>query len=316
MISLKLNMKTLICSILFLTAIFVFTGCHNKAELDANGMPGKLVIGVYAGGDNPNGLKSALVPLKDYLEKKLGIEVEFNYSTDYTSIIEALRAKKVHVAYLSPFSYVLASQKHDITPIVTVGEDGKPHMYHSVIFTNYNTHLNSMEDVKTRAKSLTLCFADPASTSGHLIPRAYLVTLGLNPDNNAFKQTIFAGSHPASVLSVASGKIDVGCSTKEYGLDLLLRRGVLKPGLVKVLWQSDPIVSSPIVVRDDLNKAFAKKIKDIYLNMAKDAPYAFQPYIKLYLTHPERLSYMTVQDSMYNGLRKIASGIKDLNSAN
>jgi len=309
-------MKTLICSILFLTAIFVFTGCRNKAELDANGMPGKLVVAVYAGGDNPTGMKAAMTPLRNYLEKKLGMEVEYNYSTDYTSVIEALRAKKVHVAYMSPFSYVLASQKHDITPIVTMGEDGKPHMYHSVIFTNYGTHLNSMEDVKARAKTLTLCFADPASTSGHLIPRAYLVTLGLNPDNNAFKQTIFAGSHPASVLSVASGKIDVGCSTKEYGLDLLMRRGVLKPGLVKVLWQSDPIVSSPIVVRNDLNKDLAKKIQSLYLNLSKDAPVVFTTYAKFYYPHPEKLSYMVAQDSMYNGLRKIASGIKDMNSAN
>lgn len=307
-------MKTLIYGVFFLTAVFLVTGCGNKAALDSNGMPGKLVIAIYAGGDNPNGLKAALVPLQKYLEKKLGLEVEYNYSTDYTSVIEAIRAKKAHIAYLSPFSYVLASQKHDITPIVTLGENGKPHMYHSVIFTNYNTRLNNMEDVRARAKTLTLCFADPASTSGHLIPRAYLVTIGLNPDN-AFKQTIFAGTHPASVLSVASGKIDVGCSAKEYGIDLLLRRGVLKPGLLKVLWQSDAIVSSPIVVRNDLNKDLAKKIRDIYLHLSKDAPDVFQTYVKLYLTHTEKLSYMPVQDSMYNGLRKIASGIKDLTTA-
>ena len=172
-----------------------------------------------------------------------------------------------------------------------------------------------MADVKARSKSLTLCFADPASTSGHLIPRAYLVTMGLNPDSS-FKETIFAGSHPASILSVASGKVDVGCSTKEYGIDLLLRRGVLKEGQVKVLWQSDPIVSSPIIVRNDLNKDLAKKIQGLFLNMAKDAPDAFKTYAKLYYPHPEKLSYMPVQDSMYNGLRKIAKGIKDLNTAN
>jgi phosphonate transport system substrate-binding protein len=219
------------------------------------------------------------------------------------------------VAYMSPFSYILASQAHDVTPIVTMGEAGKPHMYHSIIFTNYNTHLNSMADVKARAKSLTLCFADPASTSGHLIPRAYLVTMGLNPDSS-FKQTIFAGTHPASLLSVASGKIDVGCSTKEYGLDLLLRHGLLKEGQIKVLWQSDPIVSSPIVVRNDLNHDLAKKIQGLFLNMSKDAPDVFAAYVKLYYAHTEKLSYMTVQDSMYNGLRKIARGIKDLNVAN
>src|SRR5260370_16052899 len=107
--------------------------------------------------------------------------------------------------------------------------------------------------------------------------------MGLNPDN-AFKQTIFAGSHPASVLSVATGKIDVGCSTLEYGIEKLERSGVLKKGLIKILWKSDPIVSSPIVVRKDLNKDFVKKIQNIYLNLKADAPDVFSAYIEL--VHP------------------------------
>ena len=308
-------MKRVILGIVFLTITIAFFGCRNSASLDANGMPGKLVIAVYTGGDNPMGIKSAMKQIKYYFESGLGMDVDFIFTTDYTSVIEAIRAKKAHVAYMSPFSYVLASQTHDITPIVTMGEDGKPHLYHSVIFTNYKTNLNSIDDLKARAKGLTLCFADPASTSGHLIPRAYLTTLGLNPDS-AFKQVIFAGSHAACILSVTSGKIDVGCSTKEYGIDLLTRRGMLKEGQIKVLWSSDPIVSSPIVVRNDLNKNLAEKIKGLYLNMAKNAPDVFAQYVKLYYTHPEKLSYMTVQDSMYNGLRKIARGIKDINVAN
>src|ERR1700744_2536467 len=308
-------MKTLMMSLLFLSMLAIFPACRNKATLDSNGMPGKLVIGIYTGGDNPGGVKAAFANMKPYFEKNLGMDVEYFYATDYTAVIEAIRAKKVHVAYMSPFSYILGSQTHDITPIVTMGEGGKPHMYHSVIFTNYKTNLNSMADVKARAKSLTLCFADPASTSGHLIPRAYLVTMGLNPDSS-FKETIFAGTHAASILSVASGKIDVGCSTKEYGLDLLVRHGLLKEGQVKVLWESDPIVSSPVVVRNDLNKDLAKKIQSLYLNMSKDDPDAFRGYVKLYYTNPEKLSYMLVQESRYNRLRKIAKGIKELNTAN
>jgi len=309
-------MKALLMSLFFITVLMVFTGCRNNStQLDSNGMPGKITIAIYTGGDNPQAVKSVALKLADYFTKKLEMDVDFFYATDYTAVIEALRAKKVHVAYMSPFSYILGSQTHDITPIVTMGENGKQYLYHSVIFTNNYTHLNSMDELKARAKSLTLCFADPASTSGHLIPRAYLVNIGLNPDSS-FKQTVFAGSHPASILSVASGKIDVGCAAKEYGMDVLLRRGVLKPGLINVLWQSDPIVSSPIVVRNDLNKDLAKKLQSTYLNMAKDAPDLFRAYTKLYYTHPENLSYMPVQDSMYNGLRKIAKGIKDINVGN
>lgn len=308
-------MKNIIRGLLIFACTLLLAACRNPATLDANGMPGKLIIAVYAGGDNPAATKSALVPWKDYLSKKLGIPVEYSFSTDYTSVIEAIRAKKAHIAYLSPFSYVLASQTHDITPLVTLGENGKASMYHSVIITNPSTGLKSIADVKARAKNLTFCFADPASTSGHLIPRAYLITQGINPDS-AFKQTIFAGSHPASVLSVASGKIDVGCTTMEYGLEKLERSGTLKPEQIRVLWESDPIVSSPIVARNDLNKDLVKKIKSLYLNLQQDAPDVFAAYIRLYHPNLKGLSYIAVDDSMYNGLRKIARGIKDLNVAN
>ena len=295
-----------------LLAAALLVGCKNNADLDSTGVPGKLVIAVYAGGDNPEAVKSAMGKFGIYLEKKLNMPVELEFTTDYTAVIEAIEAKKAHIAHLSPFSYVLASQKHDITPIATLGENGKPAMYHSVIFTNPGTGINSISDLKAHAKSLTLCFADPASTSGHLIPRAYLTTIGLNPDS-AFKQVIFAGSHPASVLSVASGKIDIGCSTMEYGIEKLERGGELKAGQVKILWESDPIVSSPIVARNDLNKDFVKKIQGLYLNLAKDTPDIFAAYVKIYHPKLNGLSYMTVQDSMYNGLRRIAGGIKDLN---
>ncbi len=304
-------MKKLISFYAIVTVLFAFYGCKDKTDLDANGIPQKLVIAHFNSGDAP-AVKQALEPFREYLEKKLGIEVEYIFTTDYTSVIEGLRSKKVHIAYLSPFSYVLASQKHDITPIVTVGENGKPTMYHSVIITSPKTGLNSMDDVKARAKNLSLCFVDPASTSGHLIPRAYLTSIGLNPDDNVFKQTIFAGSHIASILSITSGKIDVGCSTTEYGLQLAERKGLIKADQVKVLWQSAPIVSSPIVVRNDLNKEFVKKIQNIYLKLSKDAPDVFISYMKLFHDHAEKFTYMTVQDSMYDGVRKVAKGIKDL----
>ncbi len=146
------------------------------------------------------------------------MEVQFFYTTDYTAVIEALRSKKIHMAHLTPFAYVLATQKAGLEPIATLGLNGKPTMYHSIIFTNHKTGLKSMDDVKARAKNLTLCFADPASTSGHLIPRSYLNSIGLNPDN-AFKQTVFAGNHAASILSVQSERVDVGCAASELALD-------------------------------------------------------------------------------------------------
>jgi phosphonate transport system substrate-binding protein len=303
-------MKAFVSTLFTLLLIALFSSCHNSSDLDANGIPGKLLIGMY-GGDNPSQTTKAMKPVKAYLEKKLGMAVDFIFATDYTSVIEALRSKKIHLAELTPFGYILATQHPGLEPIVTLGFNGKPTLYHSIIFTNPKTGIKSMDDVKAKSKSLSLCFADPASTSGHLVPRAYLNSIGLDPDK-MFRQTIFAGSHAASILSVVAGKIDVGCSSSDLALDKLVREGVIKRSEVVILWTSPPIVNDAMTVRTDLNKDFIKKIQNAYLNMAADDFAAFSPYISLYYTDPHKMAYVNVADSQYNELRKMAGSIKSL----
>jgi phosphonate transport system substrate-binding protein len=297
-------------AVIALCALFILTligGCKNS-DLNDKGIPDKLLIGMY-GGDNPAQTKAAIEPFRLYLQKKMGMEVELFFTTDYTAVIQALRSKKIQVAQLTPFAYVLATQKPGLTPIATLGIDGKPSLYHSIIITSPKTGIKSMNDVKLHAKDLTLCFADPASTSGHLIPRAYLTSIGLNPDN-AFKEAIFAGSHAASILSVKSGKVDIGCTNIDLSLNKMIREGDVKKEDFVILWTSPPIINDAITVRNDLNKDFIKKIQNAYIDAAKDDYQAFNKYTKLYFPNTQHMAYISIQDSMYNGLRSIAGNIK------
>jgi phosphonate transport system substrate-binding protein len=298
---------------ILLIALIAFNGCKNKAALDDKGVPHTLIIAVF-GGESPGLIKTVYEPIRKYIEGKLGMPVEMVYTTDYTAVIEALKSKKVHLAYLSPFSYVIAAKTAGITPIAVLGADGKPSLYNSNIITGIHSGINSMADVKSRSKNITLCFVDPESASGHLVPRAYLNSIGLNPDT-AFKQTLFAGGHLASVLSVKSGKIDIGCTAKMV-LDIMINRNMIKKDDIKILWTSAPIVSDPIVIRNDINKDFAKKVQDAYLNMGRDAPVVLHNYLKVLLKENSKLSFMVAQDSFYNGVRKIANGIKGLKLVN
>jgi phosphonate transport system substrate-binding protein len=288
----------------------LLAGCKNKADLDANGVPSTLLIGVY-GGDNPGEQGKVLEHVRQYLEKQLNMKVELTISTDYTSVIEAILTNKVHVGYLSPFSYVLATQKKPLVPLVMMGVKGKPYMYRSILITSPASGLKTMDDLKARAKTLTLCFADPASTSGHLIPNAYLASIGLDPEKNAFKETMFAGSHAASVMTVKSGKVDVGC-TMELALTMLEARGMIKQDDIVRLWTSDPIVEGCICARTDINKDFDGRIRDAYLQMPEKAPEIWKEYLSLYHLNQTDLSYILGADSLYNGIRKIAGGIKEL----
>jgi phosphonate transport system substrate-binding protein len=301
-------MRTFI-KIFILIAVLAVAGCKNKGSVDSNGMPKTLVIG-YVQTESLDEIKKVRESVRKYLEKKLGIPVEIVFSTDYAGVIEALKSNKIHMASIPPFAYVIATRTVKLVPIVTLGNNGKPSTYQSVLIVNGHSDLKTIADVKARAKSLSLCFVDPASTSGHLVPRGYLNSIGLNPDT-AFKQTVFAGSHMTSVLSVKSGKMDVGCTTNMI-FGLMTRKGMIKDGDLRVIWTSAPIVSDPIVVRSDVNPEFTKKIQQAYLDMNIDAPEILHNYIKLFLKDTAKRSYMVAQDSMYDGLRRIAAGIKDL----
>ncbi len=46
----------------------------------------------------------------DAVEKNLGMKVQGFVATDYNGVIEALRSKHLDIAYLGPFSYVLATR--------------------------------------------------------------------------------------------------------------------------------------------------------------------------------------------------------------
>jgi phosphonate transport system substrate-binding protein len=89
--------------LLGLTLLLTAVGCKNKLALDAEGNPNTLVIGVYEG-DNIAEQRVVLEKVRQYLEKKLDMKVELQVSSDYTSVVEALLTKKVHMAYISPFS--------------------------------------------------------------------------------------------------------------------------------------------------------------------------------------------------------------------
>ena len=303
-------MKTFKTVILLLFTLVIFGNCNNgSSDLDFFGYPKKLVIGSYEG-DNPDKTQAAFEPFRAYLEKKLGVEVSFYFTSNYADIITALRAKKIQMAHLTPYNYVLATQQMPgLAAIATLGTGGKPTVYHSIILTNPKTGLKTMADVKARAKDLTLCFADPASASGHLIPRAYLNSIGLNPDSS-FKETMFAGSHNAVIMTVKAGKMDLGCTNSDLALDLLIQAGSLKREDVVTLWTSPAIPNDAITVRTDMNKDFIEKVQDAYLSASKDDFKAFSPYVKLYWPHPEVMSYIAAADGLYSQLRNIASKTK------
>lgn len=274
-----------------------------------------LVAGPSWGQSHPKALRLALIPAEDieemirafapakqYLEKELGMKIEEFKATDYTAVVEAMRSKKIDVAYFGPFSYVLAAKRANAVAIIGGSEgDGKLATYHSIFITHRDNGIKTMEDVKAKSKQLSVSFVDPASTSGHLIPRGGLEAMGIQVDKD-FKEIIFAGGHDASVLAVKARKVDIG-ATWEGGLQRVIDKGLTTKEEVPVIWKSVPIPRSPVAARGDLDGSLIQKIQQAFLDMPQKAPEAFKQFEAKW---EKNKGYVKVSDSDYDYIRQIA----------
>lgn len=141
-------------------------------------------------------------PLAQYLEKKLGMKVEFTPVTDYPAAVEAMVNKKVDLVWFGGFTYVQASirSKGNVIPIAQREEDTK---FQSVFITKTDSGIKKLDDLKGKQVS----FGSASSTSGHLMPRSFLLAAKIDPEKD-FKRIAYSGAHDATIASVVSGKVD------------------------------------------------------------------------------------------------------------
>lgn len=214
--------------------------------------------------------------LKDYLERRLGKRIELIVTTDYSSMIEAMRFKRIDLGYFGPLSYVLAkSRSPDIEPFAALVAGGKP-TYTSFLIANAGAGVAKAEDVRGK----TVGFGDPASTSSHLIPRGLLKTLGLEAGKDYRFQHL--GSHDAVARAVQAGNVQAGGISRPI-FETLVERRMVDPAKVAAVAESRPIPNYPWTLRSDLAPALKERIRAAFLELKEPAVLAafkaegFQP---------------------------------------
>lgn len=129
---------------LFLSASLLVSANGSAFAADAD--PDTLKIALLPD-ENASELIKRNQPLKDYMEAKLGKDIELIVTTDYSSMIEAMRFGRIDLAYFGPLSYVMAKSKSDIEPFAAMVIDGVP-TYRSIIIANVDSGIESYADIK------------------------------------------------------------------------------------------------------------------------------------------------------------------------
>ncbi|MDC7788447.1 phosphate/phosphite/phosphonate ABC transporter substrate-binding protein [Rhodoplanes sp. TEM] len=239
------------------------TAFATRTALAQTADPAKLRVALLPD-ENASTLIQNAQPLKVYLEGRLKKDIELVVTTDYSSMIEAMRFGRIEVAYFGPLSYVLAKQRAPgIEPFAVGVSKGSP-TYKAVVIAKADAGVKSIADIRGKMVG----YGDAASTSSHLIPRALLARNGLVGERDY--KFVHLGAHDAVARAVQAGQVQAGGLSQEI-FAALVARGTIDGARVTVLAESDPIPNYPMVMQGTLAPALKDAIRAAFLELKDPA---------------------------------------------
>jgi phosphonate transport system substrate-binding protein len=192
----------LIAPIVVIVMALVLTGCGTP-KLGTEDNP--IIMSFVPSGDTQEIIASG-DQLAQMITDKTDLIVEANVGTDFAAVREAMGAGKAHIGWLNTFNYVLANEKFGVDVGLVTERFGST-TYTGQFNVRADSGITTLDDIKGKV----MCWVDPNSTSGYIIPRIMLKANGIDPDAD-FSQTIESGSHNNSITAVYDGTCDVGVS--------------------------------------------------------------------------------------------------------
>lgn len=280
--------RTFTCS-LFVALLFAFTGCKTENPSDAS--KAKTLRLSMIPTTDPGKVIRESQPLVAYLEKEIGGKVEMTVPTNYAAVVEAIASDQVDIAFLGGFTYVQASKRSGVVPLVQRERDRN---FHSLFITQKDSGINSLEDLKGHK----FAFGDVNSTSGHLMPEYFMREAEVDMD--VISGALYSGGHDATAFAVANKKVDAG-ALDEAVFQKMVSENKLDSTQVRVFYTTPPFFDYVWASRKSLDPKIAEAFSAAMLKL--DGSDATQ---KVILDLLSASKYVKAEDSDYNKLRQAA----------
>jgi len=148
----------------------------------------------------PRDLEKVFAPMAADLAGVLGARVELHSSTTFKKFAERLDNEEFDIAFIQPFDYIRAADKHGYLPLATRTEK-----LATIVVTSVDSPLNSIQDLRNKKVALP-----PRTAAVSQLLRGYLKSQGINPDRD-IKLSHYR-SHVSCMQQVLIGEA-VACGT-------------------------------------------------------------------------------------------------------
>lgn len=277
-------------------------GCKNKIE--------PLKMATYTYSDN-NRIKN-LTPLSKELEKVLKRPVVISSYPDIGSLIQAMASEEVDIGFINTLGYLLYSLKNEnMSPIATLKiKENAVDNYKTVVLARSDS-LMGIDLLKDNSEKFSMMFVAKGSTSGNLIPRLLLSSVGITSPETQFKKVTYGGNHATTFEGLLRGDTDLcAIGSNEYQERIKSDSSILNE--IKPIWTSEEIPLGPVVLNNEITPPEKQMITEVLLSLHLTNPEVLENLKQGWSEAKQAEKFYRISDSYYDSFRSINGKNTDL----
>jgi phosphonate transport system substrate-binding protein len=204
---------------------------------------------------------AAVEPLTRLLAAETGFRFKLSVPTSREAVIEAMGTNNVDVGWLPPLTYLVARERIGVEPLLANVRHGSTTSSGQIV-VRADSGITSLEGLRRRR----FAFVGETSVNGYVMPRALLVSQGIDPDG-LFAGTVFAGSSDAVLLAVSGRRVDGGATAGDGASVTRLTPPTLDEQF-RVIARTAPVPNEALCLRRGIPPAVKQQITDGLLRLA------------------------------------------------
>ncbi|GIW05794.1 MAG: putative selenate ABC transporter substrate-binding protein [Dehalococcoidia bacterium] len=234
------------------------------------------------------------------LSEKTGLPIKYQPAQDYAAIVAAFRRGDVHLVWFGGLTGVQAREA--VPGARAVAQRPIDAEFRSVFIVNADSRAERLADLK----GMTFTFGSESSTSGHLMPRYFMLEAGVDPDKDLRGKPNYSGAHDRTYKLVEAGSFQAGALNMAVW-DAAVKNGQVDTTKVREFYRTPTYYDYNWTIHPDVDKiwgagASEKLVQALLSIRASDGPEA-KEILDLFATD----RFIVTQDSNYEAIRKVAA---------
>ncbi len=240
--------------------------------------------------------------LTSYLSSELGVDVKFVPTVDYAATVIGFKQGEIHMAWFGGLTGVQA--RSAVSGSKVIAHRPRDAEFHSKFIVGTDLNVENLRDLE----DVTFTFGSESSTSGHLMPRYFLMQSGIDPDGDFLSPPNYSGSHDKTWKLVESGAFQAG-ALNEAVWDSAVAKGAVDLSRVRELSSTPAYYDYNWTVRGDLDETFGKG----FTALVQDSLLAIDGRQKEILELFQAEKFVVSKNENYQSIEDVAAELGILN---